>query len=118
LKLYPPSGNALISSLGLQSSSQCADDLNDPYEGTLFKAYNTHDTVNYLWFDPADVNCPVGEAYDGKDIAIFIPIKESITDAQAALNESKMALNAKLSFVWKASGTIFEIDILADQLSR
>jgi hypothetical protein len=29
-----------------------------------------------------------------------------------------MALNAKLSFVWKASGTIFEIDILADQLSR
>ncbi len=115
LKLYPPNGNAVISSLGLGSSVQCAAGSDSPYEGTLFEAHNTHDTVNYLWFDPADVSCAVGEAFDGKEIAISIPIEESATDALSALDESKMTFNARFQVIAKANGRVFDVDILADK---
>ena len=116
LNLYPPNGNAVISSLGLGSSVQCAAGSNNPYEGTLFEAHNTHDTVNYLWFDPADVSCAVGEAFDGKEIAISIPIEESATDALSALDASKMTLNARFQVITKANGRVYDVDILVDKI--
>lgn len=114
-RLYPTS-SAENSALGLDGLIECLD--NDyPYQDTLFSALNTHDTVNDLWLDPANRNCPDGESHDGKEITILIPIQESVADALAAFNESKMALNAKFSIANKSDGMIYEIDILADQLS-
>jgi hypothetical protein len=116
LQLYPPIGSAVISSLGLQSSVQCAGNSNNPYAGTLFEAYNTHDTLNYLWYDPAASACAGGEPYDGKEIEIFIPISGEISQVLEDLDESLMALNVRFQVIIKSVGEVFEVDILTDPI--